>query len=46
MVLSFLIKVALGTSWKVFFGAALDVKNGKRPDHSKAIKEKKEAMIM
>jgi len=41
--LSFLIKVALGTSWKVLFGIALDVKNGKRPEHSKAIKEKREA---
>jgi hypothetical protein len=41
--LSFLIKVALGTSWKVLFGIALDVKNGKRPEHSKVIKEKREA---
>ncbi len=40
--LNFLVKVAFGTCWKIMLGIALDVKNGKRPDHAEAISTKDE----
>lgn len=40
--LNFLVKVAFGTCWKIMLGIALDVKNGKRPDHAEAINTKDE----
>eukprot|EP00554_Chaetoceros_debilis_P013897 CAMPEP_0194119636 /NCGR_PEP_ID=MMETSP0150-20130528/40323_1 /TAXON_ID=122233 /ORGANISM="Chaetoceros debilis, Strain MM31A-1" /LENGTH=409 /DNA_ID=CAMNT_0038811413 /DNA_START=54 /DNA_END=1280 /DNA_ORIENTATION=+ len=38
--LNFLVKVAMGTVWKMMLGIAVDIKDGKRPDHTKAIDEK------
>ncbi len=43
--LNFLVKVAFGTCWKIMLGIALDVKNGKRPDHVEAISAKDELYV-
>mmetsp|Transcript_19739 Transcript_19739/g.28811 ORF Transcript_19739/g.28811 Transcript_19739/m.28811 type:complete len:197 (+) Transcript_19739:361-951(+) len=42
--LNFLVKTALGMSWKMMLQLAQDVKDGKRPDHTKAIEEKDEEL--
>lgn len=40
--LNFLVKTALGTAWRMLLSIAQDVKDGKRPDHAKAIEQKRQ----
>ena len=40
--LNFFIKIALATVWKMLLQIAKGVRDGKRPEHQKAMKEKKE----
>ena len=39
--INFILKVAVSTAWNMFLGVAMDVKDGKRPDHVSAIEEKR-----
>lgn len=40
--LNFLVKTALGTAWRMLLSIAQDVKDGKRPDHARAIEQKRQ----
>mmetsp|Transcript_19953 Transcript_19953/g.28072 ORF Transcript_19953/g.28072 Transcript_19953/m.28072 type:complete len:189 (-) Transcript_19953:47-613(-) len=42
--LNFIMRTAIGTIWKMFLRVAEDVKNGKRPEHAKAIERKRETL--
>lgn len=39
-ILNFLVKIALGTAWKMLLKVALDIQEGKRPEHANAIENK------
>ena len=40
--LNFMVKIALGTSWKILLQIAQDVKDGKKPDHTSAMARKRD----
>jgi hypothetical protein len=42
--LNFLIKTALGTAWRMLLRIAQDVKDGKRPDHARAMEQKRQEL--
>lgn len=41
---NFFLRTAMGQMWNMFLNVAEDIKDGKRPDHSKAIEEKREVL--
>jgi len=41
---NFFIRTAMGQMWNMFLNVAEDIKDGKRPEHSKAIEEKREVL--